>query len=225
MEEVKNFRHIRVPYKKSMIYTRLGYMKTSTLIEHEQAMKVDRWIAEAEMLCDIVLIYKLIGVESVCAGSVQIFGGITINSGALAAFLQGSHEAVLMASTAGPAIDNEINRLQYSGEMAKAVVYDAAASVIADAGLDWLMAYLRRLLMKRGKILTNNRFSPGYADFELSNQSIFYDLLELSKWGIEITPKYILIPRKSVTAIAGISAPYGGTKKENGGDLNDKEGI
>jgi hypothetical protein len=223
MKEVKIFRHIRVPYRKSMIYTRLGYMKTSTLIEQEQVKQIDRWITETEMFCDIILIYRLIGIESVCADSVRLSGGVTFNSGALATFLQDSREAVLMASSAGIAIENEINRLQHSGEMAKTLVYDAAASVITDAGLDWLMAYLRRPLIQRGKILTSSRFSPGYSDFELSNQSIFYDLLELSEWGIQITPKYILIPRKSVTAIAGIGAPYNEIQTENGGDLNDKE--
>jgi len=225
MEEVKKFRHIRAPYKKSMIYTRLGYMKTRTLIDKEQAKQIDRWISEAEMICDITLIYRFIGVESVSADSVRLSGGITLNSGALAVFLQDSREVLLMASTAGIAVDNEINRLQNSDEMARALVYDAAASVIADAGLDWLMAYLRRMLMQRGKILANNRFSPGYADLDLSNQQIFYDLLELSKWGIQITQKYILIPRKTVTAAAGISTPYNGNQTENGGNLNDKERI
>lgn len=225
MGEVKIFSGIRVPYKNSMIYTRLGYMKTSTAISREQAKQVDRWIAEAEMICDIILIYRLIGIENVCPGSVRLSGGITFNSAALAAFLKDSQEAVFMASTAGAAVDNEINRLQNSGEMAKALVYDAAASVIADAGLDWLTAYLRRLLMQGGKILTDKRFSPGYADLELSNQMLLYDMLELSKLGIQITPKYMLVPRKSVTAIAGISVPYNNAQRESGGDMNDKEGI
>lgn len=225
MKEVKLFRHIRAPYTKSMIYTRLGYLKTSTFINREQAKQIDRWIAEAEIICDIMLVYRLIGIESVCSGSVRFSGGIIFNSGALAEFLKDSREAVLMASTVGAAIDNEINSLQNSGEMAKALVYDAAASVIADAGLDWLMAYLRRSLMQTGKILANKRFSPGYADLELYNQSVLYDLLELDKWGIQITPKYMLIPRKSVTAIAGINAPYNENRRENGGDVNDKEGI
>lgn len=207
MEGIKTIRNIRAPYKKSMIYTRLGYMKTSTVIEQEQAKQIDRWIAEAELLCDITLIYRLTGVDSVCAESVRLSGGTTFKSGALASFLLDSREALLMASTAGKVIDDEIDRLQHSGDMAKALVYDAAASIIADAGLDWIMAYLRRTLLQTGRILSNNRFSPGYADLGLSNQSIFYELLELSKWGIQITPKYILIPRKSVTAIAGISSP------------------
>lgn len=86
MKEVKIFRHIRVPYRKSMIYTRLGYMKTSTLIEQEQVKQIDRWITETEMFCDIILIYRLIGIESVCADSVRLSGGVTFNSGALATF-------------------------------------------------------------------------------------------------------------------------------------------
>ena len=51
------------------------------------------------------------------------------------------------------------------------------------------------------------RYSPGYGDLELYNQDIFYRLLNLENWGVEITENYMLIPEKTVTAIVGIESP------------------
>jgi cobalamin-dependent methionine synthase I len=48
------------------------------------------------------------------------------------------------------------------------------------------------------------RFSAGYADFNLENQKAIYDMLQMGKIGVTITPNFILLPEKSVTAISGI---------------------
>ncbi|HAR48794.1 MAG TPA: methionine synthase, partial [Smithella sp.] len=44
----------------------------------------------------------------------------------------------------------------------------------------------------------------GYADFNLGNQKAIYEILQMEKIGVTMTPHFILIPEKSVTAISGI---------------------
>ncbi len=207
MREIQFFQHIPAPYRKSLIYTRLGYEKTNTRIEPERRKQIERWIEAAEALCDIVVVFRYIDLKKVYGGGVYMEEEITIHSNSLAALLQNSVGVVLMAATAGCGITEEIMRLQKSGEISKALVYDATASEITDAGLDWLMGYLKQPLMRKGQTLTHMRYSPGYGDLDLSNQQMIYELLELRKWGVEMTPKYILVPEKSVTAIVGIEAP------------------
>jgi cobalamin-dependent methionine synthase I len=77
------------------------------------------------------------------------------------------------------------------------------ASETADAGLDWIQAFLNSQMAKQGRKLTT-RYSPGYGDLDLSAQKVIYDALKLEKIGISITDRYLLIPEKSVLAIAGI---------------------
>ena len=50
------------------------------------------------------------------------------------------------------------------------------------------------------------RYSPGYGDFPLSFQKEILDFLDAyRKIGLSVTPNYIMIPRKSITAVLGIS--------------------
>ncbi|HEX7504838.1 MAG TPA: hypothetical protein VF336_06195 [Syntrophales bacterium] len=38
----------------------------------------------------------------------------------------------------------------------------------------------------------------------LDHQKLFYDLLDLKRFGVDLTKNFILEPEKSVTAVAGI---------------------
>lgn len=214
MDKIQVFQHIQTPWRKSLIYTRLGYTKTATQLEPERRRQMDQWITEAESLCDIIVIYKQLPLSHMDTHRVTLAGGIEFYSQALVRLLQYSTGAVLMATTAGRKITEAITHLQQGGNMVKALVYDAAASEITDAGLDWLTAFIRRPLMRQGQSLTHMRFSPGYGDLKLDCQQVFYKELELEKWGIAMTSKYMMLPEKTVTAVIGVEAPENTASKE-----------
>jgi len=94
-------------------------------------------------------------------------------------------------------------------DVTRAVVFDAVASEMTDAGLDWIMRYWNQELRRENKTLTKRRMSAGYGDFLLENQKIFHALLDLNCLGVTITPQYILVPEKSVTGVAGILSVQG----------------
>lgn len=205
MDRIKFFKNIPIRYKKSLIYTRLGYEKTNTRLEPGRKKQIEKWISEAEALCKVGIIFR--AAEITIEKNVIILDNREkIISSSLSALLRNSNEAVLMAATSGPDITDKIKKYQQMGEMTRALVYDAAASEITDAGLDWLMGFLKQQLIREGKVLTHMRYSPGYGDLDLSNQDIFYRWLNLKEWGIELTEKYMLIPEKTVTAICGVES-------------------
>ncbi|OQC25694.1 MAG: Vitamin B12 dependent methionine synthase, activation domain [Deltaproteobacteria bacterium ADurb.Bin072] len=75
---------------------------------------------------------------------------------------------------------------------------------MADAALDWIMDYAGQDLLRSSRRLTRKRFSAGYGDFSLENQQTMFDMLQLGEIGIRMTPAKVLIPEKSVTAVAGV---------------------
>ena len=109
-----------------------------------------------------------------------------------------------MGATAGNAIMEAIKEKTRHDDLAAAVVYDATASEMTDAALDWIMDYFNQILRREGKSLLPRRFSAGYADFDLKNQKMIYEKLQMNKFGVKINSSFILIPEKSVTAIGGI---------------------
>lgn len=130
--------------------------------------------------------------------------GFSIESRSVANLLGGSSAAALMAVTVGPAIVELASQAVNSGDGASALVYDAVGSETAEAAIEWLNMYIGQQVKRRGENLTKMRFSAGYGDFLLENQKQFFELLRLDKLGVSITDRYIFIPEKTVTAIAGI---------------------
>ncbi len=51
------------------------------------------------------------------------------------------------------------------------------------------------------------RYSPGYGDFQLSDQRFLFDALQIPKnIGVSLTDSFLMVPFKSVTAVIGLSS-------------------
>jgi len=186
------------------IYKRLGFRKRTTSLSSTRQKETDCHITEASALIHLQGAYLRLPVESNDGRTVNLAGRLSFVSTKLAAFLKESREAVLMGATAGAGILEAISEKTRAGDMTAAVIYDAAASEMTDAALDWMTDYIDRQLRRESRKLLPRRFSAGYADFELENQKDIYEALQLEKIGVTLTSGYLLKPEKSVTAIAGI---------------------
>ena len=190
------------PYAK--IYQRLGYKKKTTQLSPGQQQETVRVIDEAASL--ILLKGSMLRtiISSNNGEEITLADNVTFSSRKLSALLKDCPEAALMGATAGSAIMETIQEKTSRDDLATAVVYDATASEMVDAALDWIMDYLNQQVRRDGKKLLPRRFSAGYADFKLENQKMIYEKLQMDKIGVAITSSFILLPEKSVTAISGI---------------------
>jgi len=193
---------IALPYKK--IFSRLGHVQGLTRLNTAQRAKVDRYINEAGALvelrgaslrCKIRHDAQAVAIESADA---------VFKSAVLSGLVKDCAEIMLLGATAGETIVNAIAQDILNSEATRAVVFDAVAGEMTDAALDWITRYWNQELRRENKALTKRRMSAGYGDFRLENQKTFYTLLDLQRLGVTISEQYILIPEKSVTAVAGI---------------------
>ena len=117
--------------------------------------------------------------------------------------LDGCQRAVLMCVTLSSETDKVIRSYEACG-MEKAFVADALAS----AAVEQVCGIAEMLIQKDVGEHYNYtwRFSPGYGDFPLEVQRDFIKVTDAAKRiGLSVTDTLILIPRKSVTAVMGIS--------------------
>ena len=120
----------------------------------------------------------------------------------ISAHLTGCDRAVIMCATVGAEIDRLIRVAQVS-DMARAVVLDSFASTAVEQVCSFADTEIAALFS--GCYFTF-RFSPGYGDYPVSLQKKFLTFLDAPrKIGLTVNENSILIPAKSVTAIAGIS--------------------
>lgn len=201
---LKTFEYIPAEPDKNMILTRLGYRKTSTLISPDYQKKLEDIINRGLLLCNTRGVYARLEITDRSTEHVVLNNDAQLQSASLSKLLSKSREVVLMASTVGSEITDKIQKEVESGDASLGVILDSLASEAADSALDWMVDFINKFLRKDALMLTKNRYSPGYGDLLLENQKIIYDLLELQQLGIELTKSFMLVPEKSVIAIAGI---------------------
>ena len=198
------FQSIIVSVPKNGIYARLGYRRGRTQIPPDKKELVESCIDHALGLIELKGAAKVLGIEAIEGASIHLEGGCSMKSAGLASMISGCTEVVLMGATAGRMIMDEIRGDVTRDNMTRGVVLDAVASEMTDEALDWIMGYVNQDLRRRAKRLTRRRYSVGYGDFAMENQKIMYDLLMMQELGVSVTREYVLVPEKSVTAIAGI---------------------
>lgn len=117
--------------------------------------------------------------------------------------LERSEGCVLMAVTLGNNVDSKIRYYQRKS-ITKALILDACATAAVEEICDRVCDELEEAVNRENKTLTA-RYSPGYGDLPIDIQNDFLSVLGAQKAiGLTANSHSILIPRKSVTAIAGI---------------------
>jgi hypothetical protein len=204
MESIVFFEKIVIDHPRAKIYRRLGFKKRTTQIPVNQRKETDGFIDEAVSIISLQGSLLRTPIDKNDGKKIFLAGNLIFDSKKLSSFLSNCKEAALMGATAGISIMEAIKEKTNQDNLAVAVVYDATASEIVDAGLDWIMDYLNQQVRRERKTLLPRRFSAGYADFDLKNQKIIYQKLQMEKIGVTITDEFILLPEKSVTAVSGI---------------------
>ena len=216
MYDIKAMKNLKPAYNKNLIYTRLGCDKNHTELSGQLYDEVEKLIKKAEDTLSLTGAYRIMGIDRIDPPKVILEDGTVFSGTKLAELMKDCDQALIMLATGGSKIMELINKLQKEGKMSEAVVIDAAASEITDSVLDMVMLHVGQILRSKGKVLTNRRFSPGYGDFDIEQQKKIYRLMNGVSFGITLNEACLLLPEKSVFAVAGIS---GGHK------YNDKERI
>lgn len=204
MEGLFNFDPITVHLPGDKVYRRMGYIRGVTACSKNRQKEIDEAIDEAVSLCRLKGSAVRLLIKENTDGRILLASDKVFISKDLCKMLDDCGEVLIMGATAGSNITDAVSRFSRQEDLSRAVVYDAVASEMVDAALQWIMDYFNRQLSRERKHCLKRRFSAGYGDFVLENQKIIYDLLELDRLNISLSPGYMLIPEKSVTAITGI---------------------
>jgi hypothetical protein len=200
---IQFFYDIPLDPKIESVLIRLGVRKNAP-IDADFFRMLEQGMKQAKILSHPTGLYLPLKIFHRTSDSVVLENNTHFQSKSLSRLLQNSEEIVLMAATTGPEIVDAIMNEVTQKDAALGLILDAVASQTTDAVLDWMMVYLNAILAKKGRKLTRHRYSPGYGDLPLIYQKPIFETLRLSKLGLKLTEKYMLVPEKSVIAIAGI---------------------
>ncbi|MCF7870569.1 MAG: hypothetical protein K9L94_00525, partial [Candidatus Omnitrophica bacterium] len=201
--DLEFFESINLPPPKDKIYLRLGYSKDRTKLSQAELAKFESYIDFALDKIKLQGAAATISIKEKSDSEIILEDNIIIKSSSIRKFLNDCKSVLFMGATAGADIMKVISSGSGKKELEKSVVADAAASEVVDAALGWIADYKARALRRENKFITQQRFSAGYGDFDLTYQKVIYNILNLAKLGVQLKESYILKPEKTVTALCG----------------------
>ncbi|MCK5228961.1 MAG: hypothetical protein KAR13_01765 [Desulfobulbaceae bacterium] len=145
-------------------------------------------------------IYEISKIEK---GIVSLAHHTIFHSHKMAYSLKGAKRAVIFIATIGRQIDAEINNLMRKGELANAYVADALGSGAVERLVEQFQKEVAAELFNEDQEV-GLRFSPGYCDWPITEQTALFSLLDSKTAGVKLGKTCLMDPRKSVSAIFGI---------------------
>ena len=187
---------------KKEVLRYLGYKNQK--IDENMSHLINSCCEEIVEICKESSVYEIFDIERKNDEILLIGSTLVLKDKDIKDLLVNSEKCVVMAATLGAAIDSKL--AYYSRfDIAKGVIMDACASTAIEYLCDELQNEIMENALKDNLFITT-RYSPGYGDFSIENGAEILNVLDAyKKIGLSITENSIMLPRKSVTALIGLS--------------------
>lgn len=118
--------------------------------------------------------------------------------------LSGCERVICMAVTVGEAIERVMTDKFRRREYMPAMLLDAAATSAVEQAADQTEQAIKQTIEREG-FKMRSRYSPGYGDWDLTAQTELFRLSGAASIGMKLSTALMLMPRKSITAIIGLT--------------------
>ena len=108
-----------------------------------------------------------------------------------------AQKVALAICTIGSDLPDLAKKHMKDGRLVEGVLFDAIGSVAAEA----VATEINVVINERAKDLSlqvTERFSPGYCDWDISDQQLFFDKLDAEEINVSLTDSLMMIPVKSI---------------------------
>jgi len=148
------------------------------------------------------VVYHEFTVEGVKHESLLLEGGQKIDSKLLAQQLAAASKIIIILATIGLELEKRVSKI-WDTNMVYALALDGAGSASVEALANAACLYFENQAAKEG-LQASIPFSPGMVDWTVADgQPQIFNLLGKAGTIVNLTPNYIMIPRKSLTMVMG----------------------
>ena len=201
MQVINNLQTINID--KQQVLSQIGYCDDYVPSARIKSL-VNDYIENYPNLIESSYSYTIRDIESVQEDSVTIGDSIILESKVIARLLERCEKAVIFALTIGNHLEEMVAYLAENGLMLQATVLDAIGSGAAEQLAVFVEDRIRKIAIPQG-LSTSRRFSPGYCDWDVSQQEMVFKVMNGNSAGVRLTEEYLMLPRKSISGIIGLS--------------------
>ena len=191
---------------KNQILSQIGYDDNYEPSAKIQSL-VDDYIDNYHNLIESSYSYVIRDIKAVRGNQTSIEDIISLESSVLARLLEKCDKVAIFALTIGSHLEEMVAYLAENVMVLQATVLDAIGSGAAEQLASSVEESIKKLVSPRGLVISR-RFSPGYCDWDVSQQEMIFKAIEKKTVDIHLTEEYLMIPRKSISGIIGIGSNH-----------------
>jgi hypothetical protein len=203
----KDIFEIRIDFKnlsvsKAEVISSLGY--TDGILPAHFEKMIDSILDQLSNYCTVQAGCRILDIQkSENRNDGLLIGGsfFTLQK-IVASHLRKSEKAILFVCTIGSGMETWAKELFSEGDATLSYLVDTIASITVEQAADVLHDRIGKHMTTRGLKITN-RYSPGYCDWQVSEQHLLFSFLPAHFCGITLTESALMIPIKSVSGIIG----------------------
>lgn len=167
---------------------------------------VDDYVEHAGELIDPLYSYAIKDILLVRGPYVIIEGSIVFESEVIARLLEQCEKVAVLTLTIGRHLEETAYQLAKDGHILQAAVLEAIGSDAAERLADFVQNKISDVANSMG-LCDSRRFSPGYCDWDVSQQRMVFQAMNGNRAGIRLTEGCLMLPRKSISGIIGLGPP------------------
>jgi hypothetical protein len=161
-------------------------------------------IRKARSLVTTRYAYKEYTIKNPGEGAIELSEGTKLSASKIQCFIKGASGIVIFVVTIGDALEKEAGVLTSGKDLLGGYLLDRIGSFAVESLAERLEKRLRKDYSGQKKSLSS-RFSPGYCDWPVEEQFKLDKALDFSKAGVKLTEGCMMVPKKSVSAIAAVA--------------------
>ena len=169
----------------------------------ESLRLLDGIVGDIGRICRPVYSYGIFDCTGVSDDTVGIEGRVFSTGERIAGYLAEAERIAVYVSTAGVEFEAYCRSLATDGDVARSFFADLAGTVIADAISRKAYSDIAAGQEKLG-FRTGNTYCPGQCGWPVSDQKLLFSLFPPEPCGVCLTESGLMVPIKSVSAIAGV---------------------
>jgi len=177
--------------------------------DYEPSLKIksliNDYIENYHNFIDFSYSYIIRDVKSVQEDRAIIENSIPLKSEVISRLLERCDEVAIFFLTIGNHLEDMVAHLAEHGLVLQATVLDAIGSGAAEQVAVFVETMIRQVASSQGLVISR-RFSPGYCDWDVSQQEMVFRTIGSNSAGVRLTEEYLMLPCKSISGIIGIGA-------------------
>jgi len=214
---MKIIKNIKLKIDEEEVLRYQGYHRNKAGKTDEMILETTRKeIEQGYCLFEPKGIYSKLMIRNISSeGRINLENGLYLETNnSMINLLRGTSYLAFGLSTVGNSLEDKISEFFTNKEYSRGLALDAVGTV----AVRYLSRHVRSIICKEAKeqnLQTTKHFTPGTAEWDISQQKNIFEIIPADKIGVRLTESYMMIPKKSLSWVIGIGKEIIITSKEN----------